>query len=73
MFSPQIVGGTFPSSSTKKVQKGKGKMTEVEIKHEEEDLHETEQDFYLANLSEHDDCERESIVIKEKDSLIKEL
>lgn len=73
MFSPQIVGGALPSSLTKKVQKGKEKMTEEKIKHEEEDLHETEQDFDLLDLGEHDDSEITCIIIKEKDALIREL
>lgn len=48
-------------------------MTGVEIQHEEEDLHETEQDFYLVDLDENDHNEDISIVIKEKYALIREL
>ena len=77
MFSPQSVGGAFPSTLAKKVDKGKQTMTEAEIqaeiRHEEEDLHETEQDFDLVDLDEHDDDEITSIVIKEKEAKIKEL
>ena len=73
VFSPQIVGGAFPSSPTKQVHKGKEKMIETEIQHEEEDLHETEHDFDLVGLSKHDDNENTRIVIKEKDALIREI
>lgn len=52
MFSPQIVGWALLSSSTKQVHKGKEKMIEVEIQQLQEDLHETEQDFYLIDLGE---------------------
>lgn len=73
VFSPQIVGGVFASSSVKHVQNGKENMTEIEIQWQEEDLHEIEQDFDLVHLSEHDDSERTSIFIKEKDTLMREL
>ena len=46
---------------------------QVEIKHEEEDLHEIEQDFDLVDLDEHDNNEDTSIFIKEKYALIREL
>ena len=39
---------------------------EAEIRHKEEDLHETEQDFDLVDLDEHDDGEITSTIIKEK-------
>lgn len=48
-------------------------MTETDIQREEEDLHETEQEFDLVELGEHDDSESTSIIIKEKYALIKEL
>jgi len=48
-------------------------MTNVDIQHEEEDLHETEQEFDLVDLGEHDDSESTRIVIKEKYALIREL
>ena len=64
------MGGEFPSSSVKKVQKGKEKMTKIGIQQQEEDLHETEWDFDLVDLREHDDNESKSIVIKENDALI---
>ena len=77
MFSPQIVGGDLPSTLTKQVDKGNQNMTEVkihvEITHEEEDFHETEQYFDLVDLDEHDDDEDISIVMKEKDANIREL
>lgn len=73
VFVPQIIGGAFPSSSTKKVQKGKEKMTETKIQYGEEGLHEAEQDFDLVDLREHDDNKDTNILIKEKDALIREL
>lgn len=48
-------------------------MTEIEIQHEDEDLHETEQDCDLVDLGGHDDNEHSIIVINEKDALIREL
>ena len=52
-------------------------MTEGEIqakiRHEEEDLHETEHDFDLVDLDEHDEDEINSMIIKEKEAKIKEL
>jgi len=48
-------------------------MIEIEIQHEEEDLHETEQDFDLVDLGEHDDSESTRIVTKEKYALTREL
>ena len=47
-------------------------MTETKIQ-QEEDLHETEHDFHLVDLSENDNSENTRIVIKEKDALIAEL
>lgn len=73
VFAPQIVGGALPSSLAKRVKKGKEKMTETKIQREEEVHHETEQDFDLVDLGEHNDNESTSIVIKEKDALIREL
>lgn len=67
------MGGALPSSSTKQVHKGKEKMTEVDIKHEEEDLHEIEHDFDLVDPDEHNENEEISIVIKEKYAYIREL
>ena len=46
---------------------------QVEIRHEEEDLHETEQYFDLVDLDEHDDGDITSTIIKEKEAKIKEL
>ena len=48
-------------------------MTEAEIQQQEEDLHETEQDFHLVHLSENDDSESKTIVIKDNDALIGEI
>lgn len=73
MFSPLIVGGSFPSSSTNQVQKGKENVVVAEIQQQEEDLHEIEHDFQLVDSDEHDDNERKTIVIKENDALIVEL
>jgi len=73
VFGPQIVGGSLTSSPTKQVHKGKETMTKAKIQHEEEDIHETEQDFDLVDLDENNDNEDISIVIKEKYALIKEL
>ena len=72
------MGGSLPSSLAKKVQKGKQKITKIvvheEIRSEDEDLHETEQDFDLVNLDEHDENEDISIkIIKEKYALIRDV
>jgi len=48
-------------------------MSEAEIQHEEVDLYETEKDFDLVDLGEHDDSESTSIIIKEKDAVIRVL
>lgn len=64
VFSPQIVGGALPISSTKKAHKGKEKMTEVEIHQQQENLYETKKDFDFVSLGENDDSESTSIVIK---------
>lgn len=48
-------------------------MIEAEIKHEEEDHHETKQDFDLVDVDEHIENKDISIVIKEKDAYIREL
>lgn len=67
------MGGAFPSSSEKQVQKGKEKVIEIEIQQQEEDLHETEHYFQLVDPNEHDDSEITTIVIKEKNALIGKL
>ena len=70
MFAPQIVVGALPSSLAKQVDKGKQKVTEAdiqeEIRHEEENLHKTDMEFDLVDLSQQDDSEITSTVIKEK-------
>lgn len=48
-------------------------MIETEIQQQQEELHETEHNFYLVDLSEHDDSERTRIFIKENDALNEEL
>ena len=44
-----------------------------EIRHEEENIHETEMEFDLVELDKQDDSEITSIVIKEKEAKTKEL
>lgn len=41
-------------------------MREEEIQQQEEDLHETEKNFHLVDLSENDDSENIAIFIEEK-------
>ena len=48
------------------------KLHEAAI-HDEDDLHETEQDFDLVDIDEHDDDDITTIFIKEKEAKIKEL
>ena len=48
-------------------------MTEVEIQQQQEDLHETKQDFELVDLSEQDDYGDMSLALKGKDAKIREL
>jgi len=66
------VGGAFLSSSTKQVQKGKEKMVEIEMKKQEEDPHETKQDFDLVDFDEEDENENTRMIFKEKEALIGE-
>ena len=77
VFPTHTVEGAFPSSSAKKVDKGKKKMTREdiheEIRHKEENLHETEMEFDLVDLNQQDDSKITSIDIKEKESNIIEL
>ena len=69
MFSPQIVEGAFPSSSSKKVHQDE-QQKEIFFR-EEEDLHEEERDFELIDLDDQDDQEASNMTIKEKDAMIK--
>ena len=53
MFASLAVKGAMPSSSAKQVDKGKEKVTE-HIIIEEEEKHETEQEFQLIDLDDED-------------------
>ena len=73
VFALHIVGGALPSSSTKQVHKGKGKVAETEMQQQEEHLHEIEQDFNLVNLDEEGEQTNTRMLIKEKKALMGEL
>ena len=72
VFDPQIVEGAMPSTKTQNVDKGKDKVIEPVI-HDEEDTHETKQEFQLVDLDEDENEKIANAAIKGKDFKIKEL
>ena len=68
MFSPQIVEGALPSTSTKQLDKGKERVIV-----EEEDTHETEQEFQLIDLDDDNEERITNMLLKSKDARITEL
>lgn len=74
VFAPHIVGGALRSSPSKKVHKGKEKITEVDIQediHEEENLYEIEVDF--DHIDSYQNDHDASLIIKERYGYIREL
>ena len=72
VFASLGMKGAMPSSSAKQVDKGKGKVTEP-ITIEEEDKHETEQEFQLIDLDDEDEVRITNALIRDKDANISEL
>ena len=72
VFASLELKGVLPYSSTKQVDKGKEKVTEHIIV-EEEDKHETEQEFQLIDLDDEDEERITSVVIRCKEANISEL
>ena len=72
MFSSLEVKGAMPSSSTKQVDKGKENVTKHVIV-EEEDKHETNQEFQLIELDDEDEVRITNALIRGKDAKISEL
>ena len=67
-----MLEGALPSSLAKQLDKGKGKVIE-HITVEEEDKHETEQEFQLIDLQDEDAERITNTLIKIKDAKISEL
>ena len=65
MFASHGVKGAMPSSSAKQVDKGKEKAIEPIIV-EQEDKHETEQEFQLIDLDDEDEVRIKNALIRGK-------
>ena len=72
VFATLEMQGAMPSSSTKQLGKGKGKVTKP-ITVEEENKHETKKEFQLIDLDDEDEERITNALIRGKDAKISEL